>query len=67
MLIITPGTQLSGDAKNDQMRIATPEQAIRAGATHLVIGRSISQSANPVASFSAILAQVAAASARGQA
>lgn len=65
MLIITPGTQLSGDAQNDQMRIATPEQAIRAGATHLVIGRSISQAANPVASFSAILAQVAAASARG--
>ena len=65
MLIITPGTQLSGDAHNDQMRIATPEQAIRAGATHLVIGRSISQAANPVASFSAILAQVAAASARG--
>ncbi len=65
MLIITPGTQLSGDAHNDQMRIATPEQAIRAGATHLVIGRSISQAANPVATFSAILAQVAAASARG--
>jgi len=58
MLIVTPGTQLPGDAKNDQARTATPAQAIRAGSTHLVIGRSISRSPSPVASFSAICAEI---------
>lgn len=61
MLIVTPGTQLPGDAKNDQARIATPADAIRAGSTHLVIGRSITRSPNPAAAFSAICDQVAAA------
>ena len=61
MLIVTPGTQLPGDAKNDQTRIATPADAIRAGSTHLVIGRSITRSPDPAAAFSAICDQVAAA------
>ena len=61
MLIVTPGTQLPGDAKNDQARIATPADAIRAGSTHLVIGRSITRSPDPAAAFSAICDQVAAA------
>jgi orotidine-5'-phosphate decarboxylase len=64
MLIVTPGTQLPGDAKNDQVRTATPAQAIRAGSTHLVIGRSISRSPNPVASFSAICTEIAEAASR---
>jgi orotidine-5'-phosphate decarboxylase len=60
-LIVTPGTQLPGEAKNDQARTATPAEAIRAGSTHLVIGRSISRSQNPAASFSAICDQIAEA------
>ncbi len=61
-LIVTPGTQLPGEATNDQARTATPAEAIGAGATHLVVGRSISRSADPAASFAAICEQVARAS-----
>lgn len=57
-LIVTPGTQLPGEATNDQARTATPAEAIRAGSTHLVIGRSISRSPDPVKSFVAICDQV---------
>ena len=64
MLIVTPGTQLPGDAKNDQARTATPGEAVRAGATHLVIGRSVSRSPDPAASFAAICAQVTEAAAQ---
>ncbi|MCR8958704.1 orotidine 5'-phosphate decarboxylase [Variovorax sp. S2] len=58
MLIVTPGTQLQTDAKNDQARVATPFDAIRWGASHIVIGRSISRSANPSETFAVIQAQV---------
>jgi len=58
MLIVIPGTQLPGDTKNDHARTATPSQAIRSGATHLVIGRSISRSLSPLASFIAISAEI---------
>lgn len=57
-LIVTPGTQLPGDARNDQARIATPAQAIRAGSTHLVIGRSITHSPDPAAAFAAVCREV---------
>ena len=39
--IITPGIRLADSSADDQKRIATPGAAIRAGATHLVIGRAI--------------------------
>jgi orotidine-5'-phosphate decarboxylase len=61
MLIVTPGTQLAGEAKNDQNRTATPSQAIQAGATHLVIGRSIARAASPVTAFASICSEVAEA------
>jgi orotidine-5'-phosphate decarboxylase len=63
-LIVTPGTQLPGEARNDQARTATPAEAIRAGSTHLVVGRSISRSPNPAVSFAAICDQVAQAAAQ---
>jgi orotidine-5'-phosphate decarboxylase len=58
-LIVTPGTQVAGEAKYDQARTATPAEAIRAGSTHLVIGRSISCSQNPAVTLAAICSQVA--------
>ena len=60
MLIVTPGTQLPDDAKNDQARTTTPAEAIQAGSTHLVVGRSICGSRHPAAVFRAICDQVAA-------
>ena len=53
-LIVTPGTQLPGEAGNDQARTATPAEAIRAGSTHLIIGRSISRAPDPAAAFAAV-------------
>ena len=59
MLIVTPGTQLPGEAKSHQTRTATPAQAILAGATHLIIGRSITRATNPIAAFASICGEVA--------
>jgi len=58
MLIVAPGTQLKTDAKNDQARVATPFDAVRWGASHIVVGRSISRSVNPPQTFAVIQAQV---------
>ena len=46
--LVTPGIRPAGSATGDQTRILTPIQAIRAGADYLVIGRPITQAANPV-------------------
>ena len=46
-LIITPGIRPAGAAINDQNRISTPAQALKNGATHLVIGRPIIAADNP--------------------
>lgn len=59
MLIITPGIQLEGARSNDQERVATPEFACQAGATHVVIGRSITQASNPQAAFVSAMAGMA--------
>lgn len=60
-LIVTPGVQLAGDDQTDQVRVSSPGEAIRAGATHLVIGRSITRSPDPVAALRTARAQVASA------
>jgi orotidine-5'-phosphate decarboxylase len=46
-LIVTLGIRLPEGDKGDQVRITTPEQALRDGATHLVVGRPITGAANP--------------------
>ena len=45
--LITPGIRLPGDDLNDQKRVMTPPEAIRAGASRLVIGRPITRAVNP--------------------
>ena len=66
MLIVTPGTQLPGEARTDQARVTTPAQAIQAGSTHLVIGRAIARSASPSATFSSVCSMVEEATASWQ-
>jgi orotidine-5'-phosphate decarboxylase len=54
--LITPGVRLAGADAHDQARVATPEQALRAGADLLVIGRPITGAADPGAAAAAIAA-----------
>lgn len=57
-LIVTPGIRPAGAAADDQARIATPEHAIRAGADYLVVGRPITEAADPAAAADAIIAEM---------
>jgi orotidine-5'-phosphate decarboxylase len=47
MTIVTPGIRLPGDTAGDQARVATPEQAIAAGADYLVVGRPVTAADDP--------------------
>lgn len=58
ILLITPGVRPAGAAANDQARVATPEEALRAGADLLVIGRPITGAADPGAAAAAIAASL---------
>lgn len=63
-LIVTPGirpAQAGGRKMDDQARIATPTEAIRAGADYLVVGRPITEAADPSAAARAIAEEMAAA------
>lgn len=53
-LTVTPGIRPQGAAVNDQSRIMTPEAAIAAGSDYLVIGRPVTQAANPAAALAEI-------------
>ena len=61
-LLVIPGIRPEGTASNDQRRIATPAAAIASGASYLVVGRPITQAANPFAAAQAILAEMQMAS-----
>lgn len=57
-LFITPGVRPAGAAVGDQKRVATPADAVRDGATHLVVGRPILAAEDPVAAAKAIRAEM---------
>ena len=57
-LIVVPGVRPAGADVQDQARTATPVHAMAAGATHLVIGRPITQSNDPQAACRAILEEL---------
>jgi len=50
-LIVVPGIRRPSDDPGDQSRTATPAEALRQGATHLVIGRPVVQASDPGAAF----------------
>lgn len=56
--LITPGVRPVGAEAHDQARIATPEEALRAGADLLVIGRPITGAADPGAAAAAVAASL---------
>ena len=47
-LTVTPGIRMHSNESNDQSRITTPEQAIKAGSDYLVIGRPITRATSPM-------------------
>jgi len=58
ILLITPGIRLAGGDVHDQARVATPEEALQAGADLLVVGRPITAAADPGAAAAAMAASV---------
>jgi orotidine-5'-phosphate decarboxylase len=56
--LVTPGIRLADDSADDQRRVVTPAAALAAGSDYLVIGRSITQAADPVARLQQIAANL---------
>ncbi|MCQ1834602.1 orotidine-5'-phosphate decarboxylase [Neorhizobium galegae] len=58
MAIVTPGIRPAGSEAGDQKRVMTPSDALRAGSSHLVVGRPIVKAPDPKAAAQAILAEM---------
>jgi orotidine-5'-phosphate decarboxylase len=58
--ILVPGIRLAGGATHDQARVVTPEAAVAAGASYLVLGRAVTAAKDPGETLSAVKRQVAA-------
>jgi orotidine-5'-phosphate decarboxylase len=58
-LLVSPGIRRAMDRRGDQSRVGTPEEAARAGATHLVVGRPVSTAADPARAWGEFLAAAA--------
>lgn len=56
--IVTPGIRPAGTAAQDQRRVSTPADAIAAGATRLVLGRPITQAADPAVAAASVLSAI---------
>jgi orotidine-5'-phosphate decarboxylase len=56
--IVTPGVRPAGGDVGDQVRVVTPAEAIASGASHIVVGRPITEAADPAAEARAILSQI---------
>jgi orotidine-5'-phosphate decarboxylase len=59
MVIVTPGVRPIGAETGDQARVATPQDAIRSGATYIVVGRPITGAEDPRQAAESILAGLA--------
>lgn len=59
--IVTPGVRPAGAPAGDQARVVTPRNAIAAGASHIVVGRPIIESADPAKAAAAIVSEIEAA------
>lgn len=53
-LTVTPGIRLLGDAKGDQKRVTTPNQAKQLGSDYIVVGRSITSAYDPLKAYNQI-------------
>ena len=60
-LLVVPGIRPAGSQVGDQKRVLTPAEAVKAGASSLVVGRPITQAAEPRQAAAAILEEANAA------
>jgi orotidine-5'-phosphate decarboxylase len=60
-VLVVPGIRPAGSGMGDQKRVATPAEALRQGASYLVVGRPITRAANPAEAAEAILREMTAA------
>ena len=56
LLLVSPGIRFATSAEDDQRRVATPADALAAGADLMVIGRPLTQAADPEAALAALVA-----------
>jgi orotidine-5'-phosphate decarboxylase len=57
-VLVTPGIRPAGSAVGDQKRIATPAEALKAGASYIVVGRPITQAKDPAGAAREILREM---------
>jgi orotidine-5'-phosphate decarboxylase len=57
-LLVTPGVRPSSSAHDDQRRVMTPAEAVRAGADYIVVGRAILNAADPLRAAQEIVAEM---------
>lgn len=57
-LVVTPGIRLPGGDRHDQARVATPGDAVEAGASHLVVGRAVTGAADPLEAVRRVRAEM---------
>ncbi len=57
-LIVTPGVRPKNAELGDQSRVASPAQAFKAGASHIVVGRPITQNEDPLKAFKNIVEEI---------
>ena len=60
-LVVTPGVRPGGSVHDDQKRVMTPLEAVRAGADYLVVGRAILQAQNPASAARLIIQEMESA------
>jgi len=65
MAIVNPGVRPLGSGKDDQERTATPAEAIRAGASHIVVGRPITKAEDPARAAAKIVLEMEQAQGSG--
>ena len=61
MALVTPGIRPVGADRGDQKRVMTPAEALRAGSSHLVVGRPVVAAPDPLTASRAILAEMGGA------
>ncbi|MGA2275891.1 MAG: orotidine-5'-phosphate decarboxylase [Bryobacteraceae bacterium] len=60
-ILVTPGVRSAGAGHGDQKRVATPAEALRDGASYLVIGRQVTRAADPAAEVERLLEEIGGA------